>query len=277
MKGGILYIKDLKQLEKFDIDINSRLYKNICSDYSFNDGNFIDFDWTEKQMDYINNLTDRQKHIIRTYTIYSDKLINNYLRKTLKKNDIKRVLNITSQLNENPFMYQHYDKTGKYTIDNEYFKNITEYIQEYIKEFSDIIIQSPKLTKPIKVFRGIKTDKYLVDSTITNNNGNTIIKNNDFLSTSLYLESATYFMKNTCCLLELTLDITTPCLFTAHISRCGTEYEITLPPNTTFTNINQTKKLLLNEPEFYKSLDIFTQSDKYNIPNGKVYECTVIY
>lgn len=91
MKGDILYIKDLKQLEKFDIKITSPLYKEICNIYSFNDGNFIDFEWAEKQMEYINNLTDRQKHIIRTYTIYSDKLINNYLRKTLKTDDIKRV------------------------------------------------------------------------------------------------------------------------------------------------------------------------------------------
>ncbi len=277
MKGGILYIKDLKQLDKFDIDSKSRLYKNICSDYSFNDGNFIDFEWAEKQMDYINNLSDRQKHIIRTYTIYSDKLINNYLRKTLKTDDIKRILNITLQLNENPFIYQHFDRTGKYTIDDEYIKNIKIYIKQYIKEFSDIIHQSPKLTKPIKVFRGIKTDKYLHNSIITNNNGNIIIKNNDFISTSLYLESATHFMENNCCLLELTLEMSTPCLFTAHISRCGTEYEITLAPNTIFGNINQTKKLLLNEPDFYESFDVFTNSTKYNIPNGIVYECTVMY
>ncbi len=127
------------------------------------------------------------------------------------------------------------------------------------------------------MFRGIKTDKYLHNSIITNNNGNIIIKNNDFISTSLYLESATHFMENNCCLLELTLEMSTPCLFTAHISRCGTEYEITLAPNTIFGNINQTKKLLLNEPDFYESFDVFTNSTKYNIPNGIVYECTVMY
>jgi hypothetical protein len=267
MKGGILYIKDLKEIEKFTIDNRLKLYKDICKDYSFNDTNFIDYDWIEKQMNYINNLSDRQKHIIRAYTIYADKLINNYLRNTLKKNIIIQILKITSNLNENPFMYQHYDKTGRYNVDIEYLENILDYIKEYIIEFSNIIHQSPKLTKPIKVFRGIKTDNYL----------HNIITNVDFISTSMYLESATYFMKNNCCLLEITLDISTPCLFTAHISRCRTEYEITLAPNTLMSNIKKTEKILLNQPEYYESLDIFTQPYKYNAPSANVYECNITY
>jgi hypothetical protein len=275
MKGGILYIKDLKEMEKMEIDSNSPLYGQICKVFTFNDANYIDYDWIQKQMDYINNLSDRQKHIIRTYTIYSDKLINNYLRKTLKQYDIDRVLNTTNQLNENPFKYQHFDKTGRYTIDKDYKKNIIEYIKKYIKEFTDIIHNSPRLTRPIKVFRGIRSDKYLLNSLINNNNGNKIIKNNDFISTSTYLESATNFMKDSCCLLELTLNVLTPCLFTAHISSCGTEYEVTLAPNTIMRNMKYRKKLLLNSPELYESFNVFLNTFQYDIPSGNVYEFNV--
>jgi predicted nucleic acid-binding Zn finger protein len=192
----------------------------------------------------------------------------------LKKDGIDNILSITSKLNENPFKYQHFDKTGKYTIDAEYKKNILQYIEKYIDEFKNIIVNSPKLTRPIKVFRGIQNNKYLLES-VKINNGNEYIINDNFISTSFYLESATYFMKNRCCLLDLTLDTSTPCLLTAHISRCGTEYEITLAPDTIMRGMDNRRKLLLNSPEHYVSQDIFIQPLKFVIPRGNVYEFTV--
>jgi hypothetical protein len=277
MKGGILYIKNIKEMEKIEIENDTPMYTTITNLFTFNDIHFIDYEWIQKQMDYINNLSDRQKHIIRSYTIYSDKLINKYLRNTLKKRDIEIVLDIITKLNENPFQYQHFDKTGRYTVDKEYRRNIIEYINKYIDEFSDIIHNSPRLKTPIKVFRGITSDRYLLNGIEENKNGIMIFRNIEFISTSMYLESATNFMKNKCCLLELTLNISVPCLFTAHISRCGIEYEITLAPNTIMTNIIQKNKLLLNDPEHYKSSDIFTQTVKYNLDMSKVYESTILY
>ena len=93
----------------------------------------------------------------------------------------------------------------------------------------------------------------------------------------MYLESATNFMKNKCCLLEFVLNISVPCLFTAHISRCGIEYEITLAPNTIMTDIIQKNKFLLNEPEHYNSSNIFTQTIKYKLDMSRVYESIVTY
>jgi hypothetical protein len=275
MKGGVLHIKDLKQIESFNIDKKSPIYNIICKIYSFNDLNYIDFDWFEKQIEYINNLSDRQKHIIRSYTIYSDKLINNYLRNRIKKDDIDSILDYVIQLNENPFKYQHFDKTGNYEINQEYKNNINEYIEQYIIEFTYIINNSPKLTKSIKVFRGIRTDNYLIQNIKLNENNNKFIKNIDFLSTSIYLESATNFMLNECCILELTLNINTPCLFTAYISRRRGEFEITIAPNTIMTNIIETKKFLLNEPEYYKSTNIFIEPDKYDLQISKIYEANI--
>jgi hypothetical protein len=279
MKGGILYMKNIKEMEKIEIDNKTPIYTIICNLFTFNDIHFIDYEWIQRQMDYINNLSDRQKHIIRTYTIYSDKLINKYLRNTLKPKDIEIILSITLQQNENPFKYQHFDKTGRYEYDKEYKKNCIEYIKEYVKEFSDIIKQSPRLIKPIKVFRGITNDKYLLNGMKENNNGNKLFKNIEFISTSMYLESATKFIKNKCCLLELVLNISVPCLFTAlrRSQRCGIEYEITLAPNTVMTDIIQKNKLLLNEPEHYNSSNIFTQTIKYKLDMSRVYESIVTY
>ncbi len=275
MKGGIMYLKNIKGLEKFTIDNKTPLYKQICKIYTFNDSNYIDYEWIEKQMNYINKLSDKDKHIIRTYTIYADKLVNKYIRKSLKNIDIDIILDITTRLKENPFKYHHYDKTGNYNIDDIYKTNIIEYIEQYIKDFTKIIEESPRLTKPIKVFRGLTNGQYIVNGIEQNIHNNQVFKNKDFISTSIYLESAANFMEGECCLLELNLDVSTPCLFTAHISRCGTEYEITLAPNTIMKYVRCNMKKMLNSPEYYESFNTFIQPSKYDTPLGRVCEFIV--
>ena len=266
-------MKNIRELEAFDIPS----LHPIHSTFIFNNRQMIDYTWIENQMNYINTLTERQKYIIRAYTIYGDKFINNYLRNTLLDNQVRHFINDALRNNENPFMYQHYDKTGSYDVNDTYMKHIQDYIVSFIEEFKEIIYKSPRLTKKMRVFRGIRDGTFLLDGIQVNKNNTQYYKNTEFLSTSFYLESATNFTENDCCLLELTLDISVPCLFTAHVSRRHNEYEITIAPDIIMKLVKCKHKFVLNEPTYYDDINTLFYPNKYNIPIMRMCEFNVIY
>jgi hypothetical protein len=271
MRGGIIYMKNINALESYDIDPRHI----INSSFVFNNSQYIDYEWIEKQLQYIIQLSDRQKHIVRSYTIYGDQFINNYLRNTLTKQLITQLLIECQKYNENPFMYQHYDTTQHYEIDDKYEANIYSYIHAFIKEFTDIINDSPKLTKKIKVFRGLSDKKYLLNIVQTNANNNKYIQNNDFISSSIYIASASTFMKKKCCLLELFVEPSVPCLFTAQLSKRRNEYEVTFPPGIVMKYIRCKKKFMLNEFEHYDNANVFIKPESYNISSIHMCEMTL--
>ncbi len=102
----------------------------------------------------------------------------------------------------------------------------------------------------------------------------------DFTSTTFYLPSASRIMKNDCCLLEYTIDISTPCLFTAYISRQRSEYEIILGPDINIIFIRCKYKLMLNNDEEYYNVsfkEILAYPEKYNITRRiKMCECICV-
>lgn len=271
MKGGIVHMRNIKQLESFDISRNHI----INSKFIFNNKQYIDYEWLESQIQYINNLSDRQKHIIRAYTIYGDKFINNYLRKTLTPQLIHQLIRDCIQNNENPFLYQHrdfnpanpniidrqtepiLDRTG--AIDNVYKINIITYIKQFIEEFNTIIKNAPRLTKQIKVFRGLQNGDFIVNALKKDKDDKQYMINSDYMSTSIYVASASNFMKDDCCLLELQIEPNTPCLFTAHMSRRRNEYEITFMPGMTMRYVKCTRKYLLDDINHYDDYKIFLQ------------------
>lgn len=271
MYGGTLYIRNIKELEGFTIDPRHI----INSKFVFNNRWYIDYNWIEKQMEYIHNLSDRQKHVLRAYTIYGDKFINNYLRGTLTRQLIGLLLDDCKRNNENPFLYQHKDKTGSQEIDNEYQENILEYIDIFIKEITKIIKDSPKLEKEIKVFRGLKDGNFIVSSLQKNNKGRQFLKSDDFMSTTMYLPSAAQFMNGDCCILELTLEIGTPCIFIASVSRRQNEFEILLPPGMIMKYKKCTRKFMLTEWEHYQNIDVFIYPGKYYVPIIRMCEFSV--
>lgn len=270
--GGLLFLRDIKQLEGFDINPNHILNTK----YIFNNKQLIDYEWIEKQMHYIDNLSDRQRHIIRAYTIYGDRFVNYYLRNMLTDRIIYNLLEECIKNNENPFLYQHRDKTGMDNIDNIYKSNIYIYIITFINEFTDIIKNAPRLTKTIKVFRGVRNGEFIVKSLQENKqNGQQFMKNTEFISTTIYLPSIINFMKGDCCLLELYIEPTTPCLFTAHNSRRRNEFEITLIPETIMKYIKYTKKILVDESEYYNDYSIFIYPVEKGAKTVRICEFTV--
>jgi hypothetical protein len=260
MKGGIIHMRDIKELESFDISPNHI----INSKFIFNNREYLDYNWMERQIEYINNLSDRQKHIIRAYTIYGDKFINNYLRNSLTTQLIYKLLDECKKNNENPFLYQHYDMTKNKDINDIYKENIIKYIELFIKEFNKIIEDSPRLNKKIKVFRGLENGNFIVNS-LKRKEMEQYMITNDYMSSSIYLASATNFMKGDCCLLELYIEPNTPCLFTAHMSRRRNEYEITFMPNMKMRYIKCTRKYVLDEIEHYKDYEIFLKPQENSV------------
>lgn len=256
MKGGLLYMKNIKQLEVFDINPRHILNRQFV----FNNKQEIDYEWMERQMEYINNLSSRDKHIVRAYTIYGDKYINNYIRGTLTPEQIDILMYECKKADENPFQYQHQDKYNIIAIP-EKGSDILEYIPIFISELKTIIINSPKLSKRIKVFRGL-SDGVFIRQALERHNDKYII-HNDFISTTFYLASASQFMKDDCCLLELFVEKEVPCLFTAHISRRRNEFEITLLPGTKMKYRKCTKKYIIDQMESYNDKEVFFEPEKY--------------
>lgn len=262
MKGGIIHIADILELETCDICSNHISYESFKKYYVFNNKHYIDYEWIQKQIDYINNLSDRAKHILRAYTIYGDKFINNYLRNTLTSNEINILVHSMIQNRENVFLYQQQDILGPSPNDSNYITAIIQYISVFIGELTEIINNSPPLTRQIAVFRGIKNNQYF--NTVSST---PIIVNNEFISTSIYLPSATTdsFINGSCCLFEMTLNPGLPCIFTAHISRRRGEFEIILAPRIAHKVLYRGEKFLLNETEHYETTDVFINPSKYNI------------
>lgn len=269
MKGGLLYMKNIKQLEVFDINPRHILNRQFV----FNNKQEIDYEWMEKQMEYINNLSPRDKHIVRAYTIYGDKFVNNYIRGTLTSTHIDILIHECKKADENPFQYQHLDKYNITTFP-EKESDILEYIPKFIDELKIIIINSPKLNKRIKVFRGLRDGTH-ISQALEEKNDKYIIQN-DFISTTFYLASASQFMKNDCCLLELFIEKEVPCLFTAHISRRRNEFEITLLPGTKMKYRKCTKKYMIDQIESYNDKEVFFEPEKYGARIIKMCEFDVV-
>lgn len=273
MKGGAIHMRDLKSLPMFDLHPNHAFHRH----YAFTNKSWIDYEWIQKQMDYIQQLSDRQKHIAYSYTNYGDELMNNFLRGSLTQHTMESILHRAKNGGENPLLFQHQDKTGKTEMDTEYFQNSLEYVSQFIDEFKEIIKKSPKLTRPIKVFRGLSNGQFIVDGIKRNNNNKEYFINREFISSSIFLPSASQFIHPTidCCLLEMTIDASVNCLFTAFLSRRRGEFEITIEPDTCMNILYCRYKLLLDQFEHYDDIQCFTSPENYDIKR-KIRMCSVL-
>lgn len=266
-KGGILQLQQIFDLEGFNMDPRHIL----CSTFAFNNKQDIDYDWISRQIAYLNSLSEREKYIVYSYTVNGDKFINSYLRGTLTSDYANTLLDAAIRHSENPFRYQHEDTTTKSDIDSLYRSNIIEYVKQFIEELKRIIGQSPRLTRQIKVYRGITNGLHLTDTS-----DKICIVNQEFISTTIYVGSAVMCMMKANSsnnatitsatelggrLLELTIGPNAPCLFTAHLSRRRMEFEITLCPGMLMIMTECKWKYIFSEPEQYEA-DTFIEPDR---------------
>lgn len=254
-KGGVYRMRNLETLNTFDINHGAHNDK-----FLFNNKQRMDYEWIQQQIDFLNGLSERQKDIIHIYTIYGDKFVNSFLRGTHV--NYMRLLNTAMNNSHNPFIHPHKDATNDTSINARYRENITEYIQQFIKELHDIILAAPRLTRPITVFKGIGEDSYLTE-------GHFIEKG--FSSTSFRLDSALMFSKGECCILEIDLHPSVPCILAGHFSKRRGEFEITLIPNVIFEQITTKMKYIITDMD-YDTEEVFVRPDKFDLSGIKTHE-----
>lgn len=262
MKGGVIHLSNIEQIPMMNLPLIGQIrtpYERYERDYTFMNRAFIDGEWMKQQMIYIDQLNEKQKHIVRSYTTYSDKLVNRHLRGMLTVTQLHRILESIRNTDHDPFFYLRQDDPGRDEI---------EYLEQFIILFKDIITHSPRVSKPILLFRGIKEDTYINNLSQHNINGNIYMEHLDFISTSFYLPSAMNFIQyeGDCCLIEMYLYPEVPCLLTGHLSRYRGEYEITIIPNTYIKIHYKKNKLIMDEEHYYvHGTDVFHHPSHYGI------------
>jgi len=270
MPGGLYYIQELRTLHAFNYHPDFYYHDKFL----FNNHQRLDYEWMEQQIAYLHQCTDREKHTVYVYTIYGDKLANYYLREMLTPLIIRNIMEDAVKYNINPFQYQHQDKTGHTEIDDEYMRNIMDYIPQYVHELTEIIQKSPRVSKTITVYRGIRDDTFLKQQ--TNEHHFYYYREKGFMSTSFRIESAVNFLHGAiCCLIELEITPDIPCLLTGHLSRRRGEYEITLTPNILMKCYKYKDCKIKNpilDPEDYLSKDVFDRPDDFNLEEVCTYE-----
>lgn len=228
MKGGVIHLRDLEQIEMFDMDKDHPLHKSFL----FVNKPWIDMEWIQQQINYMDNLSERKKHIAYSYTEYGDKIMNQYIRGALTQEYLTRILEDSRRMKTNPLKYQHFDETKSEEMDEVYFQNAMRYIPQYIQEFTEIVRESPPLRQPIRVFRGVSNGEYIKQIIVRYGQRKAYFHQKDFLSTSIFITPSAGFATGDCCILEWVVDPSVRCLFTAHLSRRRYEYEITMEPDT---------------------------------------------
>ena len=119
-------------------------------------------------------------------------------------------------------------------------RNILTLIEQYKNDLIEIIAKSPRLKRDIIVYRGIKNEQHVKNSSI-----HTV----DFLSTSLdpalvvnyttpYDDPSAKSLV-TCCVYEITLKAGTPCIYLQTVSSFSMEYEVLIAPGQTMTISNK--------------------------------------
>lgn len=212
--------------------------------------------WINKQNEWLEKVSDRQRVALNAYTYHGDKMINGYLRGTLRE-DCSGLIDAIKKSAENPLKYAIYDKYDylmrkglrlppKSTlivvnkIDNakinqiigenfDWFSkrsNLEILIVVLLEDITRVIYDTPRAAQDIIVYRGVKSAHNL----------SLKFRSNDYWSTSLNpyasikftkkLDSDMYFM-----LYEIRIPKNIPCIFLQKYSKFkSSEYEVLLPP-----------------------------------------------
>lgn len=226
-----------------------------------------------KQKRYIETLTEEETDTIFSYTFIGDTIINNFMRNDYDALAIKLYrLMIAMKHDEShklPLEWQIYHyfnyiiKSGIKTIhkksdliddgilqrdiirkifleNDEWFlnpRNIEPLITDLILKTIKIILNAPRSSYPIKVYRGIVSEHI--------DNLNHI--SSDFWSTSIAPNGALLFTGESevngspvqYCIYEITIQPDVPCLYISDISRFTQEFEILLPPFIQYRTSNK--------------------------------------
>ncbi len=254
-------------------------------------------DLLKRQRQFYETLDLREIQMLQTYTLFGDRLLNNFLRQT--RDDIAGLIDIMLRRDmETPLDYQIVDRYTELKaaglwmppyedmfINDEGFKqikarlnvsesrrsefvgllsrakcreivarnqawfsdfkNIKSMLYDLFTEIMDIILRAPRPLAPIKVYRGMGSERQK----------SLRFTSMDFWSTSISPEAAmefargvTHSMREICCLYEITVNPGVPCMFLDPISKVANEMEILMVPSTIYKSAPEVRKKALYPP-----------------------------
>lgn len=221
--------------------------------------------WLKRQSEYTQTLSARDVLCLKAYSYKGDTILNNYLRgrpltlNTTNFDDSDGSIFGVFSL----YLFEHYehfarlialpdkrilkptiddDNSGVVTLETESFilanldffgkpANYGYIIEQYKRDLIRIISAAPRLSKPIVVYRGFKSEHI----------SSLRFVNDDFLSTSLSYVAALTFAKDGG-MYQMTLHAGVPCLFVSHNIRSRhvhSEFEVLVPPGLSVELGNQ--------------------------------------
>jgi hypothetical protein len=207
----------------------------------------IDKEWLKQMDNYLLSLPRTDLLMLWAYTKQDDMLLNTYLRyhqtnpekvkKVLQQGcaaDIpilfipwKKMHNINyKSIEEDLKAYEEY-------YENETIDEMKELVEFCCKEIQRIILESPPTTKPMTVYRGLKSQWWKTKQKT--------LRVSEFLSSSLSVGAADAFADNfsVCCLKRIILPEKSHVLFLNGVSMKQTELEVLLPYNSEFLLLDE--------------------------------------
>lgn len=248
-------------------------------------------DLLDRQDKFYASLSYREMQMLQTYTLFGDRLLNNFLRQTrediagliatMLRNDMEtpldyQIVDRYTQLKSEGLWMPPYEelfirdeefnrlmeRTGvsesmraefigminrircrQIVFNNQEwfsdFKNIKPMLYDLFTEIMDVILRAPRPLAPVKVYRGMGSErqKSLRFTAM------------DFWSTSISPKAAmefargkTHMMSEICCIYEITINPGVPCMFLDPISKVENEMEILMVPSTIYKSAPTVRK-----------------------------------
>lgn len=214
---------------------------------SYNASNLTEF--LNNNQAYLDRLSMRERINLYGYTKAGDQLVNMYLRNDIQA--LEQYISSRGNYQHIPIYYQLRDRGAPEGIDEIHswlrtkdtqslIKIFISAIKSYIDELVKVFDNSPALTRPITVFRGVKTAYYKTDNS-------NVFHNREFMSASLDPDIAITFTDSTagCCFKQINLVPGAKAIFIAPLSQEPNELEVLLPPGNKFMvseKINTTQR-----------------------------------
>lgn len=228
-------------------DIQSRVFQRLYTDKT------LDNDWFEKNDEFINGLSTREKFALVAMTNKSQQHVQSFLRNKISKEFRDRVRAWKTDIYGYlpiffPIITQEKiepsKETYQYIIDkvcpilSDY--QIDLFIADLYKEITSIFKKCPRTTREMTVFRGVKRE-YLRQ------------KGSGFTSVTINPVQSLIYTNNTCCLQRITILPKTPFLFIGGLSSFSEDMECLLPDNTEFYTVKKNYESIPNHTSCHTS------------------------
>jgi hypothetical protein len=242
-----------KNLEFEKINCNNTDYGKVClykPDSDEHDkvvyNESLPTEYFKEQDTFYKNLSDEDKNILKSYTLYGDRVLNAVLRKNYNTADLLAYVQLMQEKYGDKVVKDLFGVEFK-EINNE---NVVDLSNTYLNKFMNVFNKAPTVKKEFTVFRGTKEP--------TPQFGGLLSTTYNALGYQLNL-----FSGPSCCVYELKLKEGVKALWMAPISEFNTEHEIIVSPNVSVTIARETTK------------EVWELDETIKKTTKTVYECDV--